>query len=102
MKEYNVNTAEQYDDLVGYVSDDNLPNNNLAEMLDMEEEYKPKVKPKAVDPEFPEQWQSLYVSFRCLEDYAKFMKEIGMAPSPKLREFVYDPHDNEQNLSKFF
>ena len=102
MKEYNVNTAEQYDDLVGYVSEENLPNNNLAELLDMEEEYKPKVKPKAVDPEFPEQWQNLYVSFRCFEDYAKFMKEIYMAPSPKLREFVYDPHDNEQNLSKFF
>lgn len=102
MKEYNVNTAEQYDDLVGYVSEDNLPNNNLAELLDMEEEYKPKVKPKSVDPEFPEQWQNLYISFRCFEDYAKFMKELELAPSPKLRDFVYDPHDNEQNLSKFF
>lgn len=102
MKEYNVNTAEEYDDLVGYVSEENLPNNNLAELLDMEEEYKPKVKPKTVDPEFPEQWQNLYISFRCFEDYAKFMKELDLAPSPKLKEFVYDPHDNEHNLSKFF
>ena len=102
MKEYKVNTAEQYDDLVGYVSDENLPNNNLAEMLDMEEDYTPNVKPKAVDPNFPEQWQNLYVSFRSFEDYAKFMKEIDMAPSPKIRDFVYDPHNNEHNLSKFF
>lgn len=102
MKEYNVNTAEEYDDLIDYVSEDNLPNNNLAELLDMEEEYKPKVKPKSVDPNFPEPWQNMYVSFRCFEDYVKFMKELDMAPSPKLRDFIYDPHDNEHTLSKFF
>lgn len=101
MKEYTTDTSAEYEDLVGYVSEENMPNNNLAELLDMQEEYKPKVKPKSVDPEFPEQWQDLYVNFNCLEDYAKFMKEIGEVAHPKLKEFVYNPNGEETSLFNF-
>jgi len=102
MKEYNVNTADQYDDLVGYVSDDNIPNNSLASLLDMEQDTKLSVKPKTVDSEFPESWQNLYLNFRCFDDYVKFMKELELAPSPKLREFIYDPNNNENSVLRFF
>lgn len=101
MKEYTVDTASEYDDLVGYISEDNLPNQGLSELLDMQEDYKPKVRPKSVDPEFPEPWQDIYVNFNSLDEYAKFMTEIGEAPHPKLKEFVYNPHDTETSILNF-
>lgn len=101
MKEYTVDTALEYDDLVGYISEDNLPNNGLSELLDMQEDYKPKVRPKSVDPEFPEPWQDIYINFNSLEEYAKFMTVIGEAAGPKLKEFVYNPHDKETNIFNF-
>lgn len=102
MKEYTKDTSAEYDDLVGYISEENLPNNNLAELLDMEEEYKPKVKPKSVDPDFPEQWQDIYINFSSLEDYAKFMSTLGESASPKLKEFVYNPKGEETSIMNFF
>jgi hypothetical protein len=101
MKEYTVDTASEYDDLVGYISEENLPNNGLAELLEIQEDYKPNVKPKSVDPEFPEPWQDIYVNFNSLEEYAKFMTEIGEVAHPKLKEFVYNPHDNETSIFNF-
>lgn len=101
MKEYTVNTADEYEDLVGYISEDNLPNNSLADMLDIAEEYKPKVKPKTVDPEFPEQWQDIYINFNSLDEYAKFMTLIGEVAHPKLKEFVYNPRGNETSIFNF-
>lgn len=101
MKEYTVDTASEYDDLVGYISEENLPNNGLAELLEIEETYKPNVKPKSVDPEFPEPWQDIYVNFNSLEEYAKFMTEMGEVAHPKLKEFIYNPHDNETSIFNF-
>jgi len=102
MKEYKVDTSAEYDDFVGFTSEDNLPNNGLAELLDMSEEYKPSVKPKSVDPEFPEPWQDIYVNFNNLDEYARFMKLIGEVAHPKLKEFVYNPNGEETSIMDFF
>lgn len=101
MKEYTINTAEDYDDLVGYISEDNLPNNNLAELLDIAEDYKITVKPKTVDKEFPEQWQDLYVNFNTIGEFAKFMTIVGEAAHPKLKEFIYSSDGSETNILNF-
>lgn len=89
MKEYTKDTAAEYDDMVGYVADDNLPK-NLAEFLGEKTEYKPTVKPKNPgSKEFPEQWQTIMVNFRSMEDYRDFMLMIGEKPVPKLKDIVY-------------
>jgi hypothetical protein len=100
MKEYTTDTSAEYDDLVGYTASDNIPNNNLAELLDIEE-YKANVKPKSVDKEFPEQWQDLYINFNSIDEYAKFMMEIGEVAHPKLKEFIYNPRGEETSIFNF-
>lgn len=94
-------TAADYDDFVGNISEDNLPNNNLAELLDMAVDYTPNVRPKIVDPEFPEQWQNLYVNFATQEDYIKFMLTMGEVPQPKLKRLIYRANGSETNLFDF-
>ncbi len=101
MKEYKHDTSQEYDDMVGYVSDENLPN-TLGRFLGEEDEYKPTVKPKPQDPEFPEQWQKLYVNFRNEDDYKAFMLAIGDKPMPKLKDMVYKMADENIGLESFF
>lgn len=101
MKEYTKDTSQEYDDLVGYIASDNLPV-DLGGLIDDTTEYKPKVEAKKVNPEFPEDWQSIYVNFNCLEEYAEFMKLIGFTPSPKLKELVYTNSSSTYDLSAFF
>jgi len=101
MKEYVSDTSKEYDDLVGYVAQDNLPV-DLGDFIGDTTIYKPKVEPKKVNPDFPEPWQSLYVNFNSLEEYAAFMKLIGSTPSPKLKELVYTSSSDTHDLSSFF
>ena len=101
MKEYKHDTSQEYDDMVGYVSPENLPN-TLGKFLGEDEEYKPVVKPAPKDNEFPEQWQSLYVNFRNEEDYKAFMLAIGDKPMPKLNKVVYKMDGENVGLESFF
>lgn len=101
MKEYKHDTSAEYDDMVGYVAEDNLPK-DLSTFLDEESEYKPKVKPKKVDPEYPEQWQTLYVNFKTEQDYIDFMLAIGDKPMPKLNKVVYKMDGENVGLESFF
>lgn len=94
------NTAEDYEDMVGYESDD-LKTANLAEFLGEVYEQKPSIKEKTVDPDFPESWQTLIVNFTCFEDYAKFMTKIGSAPLPKLKKFIFSSNKSD-TLEDFF
>lgn len=83
-------TSKDYDHMIGYVSEENLNTGSISEFLGEEEkEYKPQVKKKEVDPEFPEDWQKLYVNFTSLEQYYEFMHEIGEKPVPKLLHVIY-------------
>lgn len=100
MKEYARDTSEDYDDLVGFVAEDNLPV-DLGEFIDDTSEYKPKVQPKKVNPEFPEEWQSVYVNFHSFEQYADFMEKIGHVPLPKLKEMVFTTEE-KTGLDMFF
>lgn len=100
MKEYVRDTSEDYEDLVGFVAEDNLPV-DLGEFIDDTSEYKPKVQPKKVNPEFPEEWQSVYVNFFSFEQYADFMSKIGQAPLPKLKQLVFTS-DEKTGLENFF
>lgn len=100
MKQYTRDTSEDYDDLVGFVAEDNLPV-DLGEFIGDTSEYKPKVQPRKVNPEFPEDWQSIYVNFKSFEEYADFMAKIGYAPLPKLKEMVYTA-DEKIGLDNFF
>lgn len=100
MKEYTKDTSADYDDLVGYVSEHNLPK-DLGEFIGDKSEYRPEVKSKNVDPEFSEPWQTMYVNFRSLEDYTEFMETIGQKPVPKLKELIYESKQDE-GLLKFF
>ena len=100
MKEYVRDTSEDYDDLVGFVAEDNLPV-DLGEFIDDTSEYKPKVQPKKVNPEFPEEWQSLYVNFSSFDEYADFMNKIGHVPLPKLKQLVFSSAE-KTGLENFF
>ena len=93
-------TSTEYDDLVGYVADENVPN-DLSTFIGDKTNNEPKVKQKAVDPDFPEEWQNLYVNFDCLEDYAEFMNKIGEVPVPKLRSLVYQ-QEKDNGILDFF
>ena len=100
MKEYKRDTSEDYEDLVGFVADDNLPV-DLGEFIDDTSEYKPKVQPRKVNPEFPEDWQSIYVNFFSFEEYADFMAKIGHVPLPKMKEMVFTTEE-KSGLESFF
>lgn len=100
MKQYTRDTSEDYDDLVGFVAEDNLPV-DLGEFIDDTSEYKPKVQPRKVNPEFPEDWQSIYVNFHSFEQYADFMSIIGHVPLPKMKEMVFTTEE-KSGLENFF
>ena len=90
VKEYTKDTSADYDHMIGYVSEENSNKGSLAEFLGETREYKPDIKPKEKDAEFPEDWQKLILNFRCAEDYEKLMILIGNAPSPKLKQLIYE------------
>ena len=102
MKEYTTDTSQVYEHLIGFVAEENLPSTLGEFMGEEEEEYHPKIEPKPRRPDFPEDWQMLYVNVNSLEEYAAFMKLIGQVPLSKLNEFIYVPPGEAQGLDVFF
>lgn len=101
MKNYTKDTAQDYEDLVGYVADENLEP-SLADMLGEGMEYNPTAKKVERDQEFPEPWQTMKVNFRCMEDYAEFMDLIGAKPVPRLKKYVFEAQPSGVSLEDLF
>lgn len=93
-------TSIDYDDLVGYKAKDKAPT-DLSFFLDEQQDYKSHIKPKPIDPDFPEEWQNLYVNFRSEEDFIKFMMFIGETPGPKINTVVY-MKNKDNGILNFF
>jgi hypothetical protein len=104
MTEFVKDTSKDYDHMIGYVAEENLNRATLDVFLGETEkkDYKPEVKRREKDPEFPEDWQHLYVNFDSFENYATFMNELGTKPVPKLKEYIFEPPDQKSGLSQFF
>lgn len=85
-------TSKDYDAMVGYIAEENLNKSSLDTFFGIEEEkeYRPEVKKKEQDNEFPEDWQKLWVNFNSMEDYTEFMNKIGSKPVPKLKHLIYE------------
>jgi hypothetical protein len=92
-------TSKDYEDLIGFKSKETIPV-SLAEFLGEEIDTKPRIKPKPVDKEYPEDWQNLFVNFRSEEDYIQFMKKINKNPDPKTSVFVYTK-DKQNSILDF-
>lgn len=93
-------TSEDYDDLVGYKAKENIKI-DLATFLDEETDDKPKVPPRKIDPDFPEEWQNLYVNFTDQETFVKFMALIGEPPAPKTKKVVFSKNRDNGILGFF-
>ena len=103
MKKYDTDTSGDYDDMVGYIAEENKPAANLGVFMgDTEEvEYKPSVKAKEINPDFPEKWQSLYINFLKEKDYIEFMLSIGLKPMPKLKTVTFTK-EKDNGILDFF
>lgn len=92
-------TSIEYDDMVGYEAEDET--SSLAEFIGSEKVKNQKeIRPKPVDPDFPESWQNLVVAFRDKEDYFAFMNLIDEPPVMKT-SLVYEPNV-KKGLENFF
>jgi hypothetical protein len=89
LKNYTKDTSAEYDDMVGYVADENITDTLSQFLGEEQEEYRPSVARKKVDAEYPEAWQTLYVNFETEQDYIDFMLAIDEKPMPKLKDVVY-------------
>jgi hypothetical protein len=96
-------TSKDYDAMIGYVAEDNLNKASLDTFIGIsdEKEYRPEVKKKDVDSEFPEDWQNLWVNFKTMDEYVEFMNIIGSSPSPKLRQFIYEQPGADNGIFGF-
>jgi hypothetical protein len=101
MKEYKEDTSLVYEDLVGYVSEENISQDLSSFLGDSAEEYKPKVLPAKRDAEFPESWQTITLNFDSKEDYVEFMLAAGEKPMPKLGKFTYKAGRTDSGLLGF-
>lgn len=93
-------TSKDYETMIGYVAEENLNKSSLEHFLGIEDtnkEYKPEVRKKEPDADFPEDWQHLYVNFRSMEDYTAFMNKIGSKPVPKLKQFIYENPEGQNS-----
>jgi Zn/Cd-binding protein ZinT len=103
MKNYEIDTSEEYEDYVGYVSDENVSKNSLSDFLGEERgEYKPHIKEKAVDPDFPEDWQKLFIAFETEADMVEFMAKTGIVITPKMTSTIYETKVDGVGLFNFF
>ena len=93
-------TSVDYEDLVGYKAKEAVPT-DLSLFLGEQSEHKHQIKPKPVDPDFPEEWQNLFVNFRSERDYIEFMKLIDEVPGPKTNVVVFNK-DKDNGLLNFF
>jgi hypothetical protein len=94
-------TSQDYDDLVGYKAKENVKTNLDTFISGKVENEPPEIDKPDINPDFPEDWQKLFVNFRCKEDYIEFMKKMDEAALPKLRSFVYKK-DKDNGLLNFF
>jgi hypothetical protein len=94
-------TSKDYEHLIDYVAKENLEKGSLDSFLDIETEYKPQVKPKKIDSEYPEEWQTLFINLHTKEDYVKFMSAIGSKPILKLTSLVYENPNNKVSVLDF-
>lgn len=86
-------TSIEYDDMVGYVAEENITL-SVTNLLGLEdEEYKPTYLTKTVDPKFPEQWQTCLVSFATKEDYLLFMTKLNKAPYPVKKQLTFEMNE---------
>jgi hypothetical protein len=84
-------TSKKYDAMIDYVAEENINKGSLDEFLgEVPKEYKPEVKKKELDLEFPEDWQKLWVNFNNMEEYTEFMNRLDSAPVPKLKHLIYE------------
>lgn len=103
MKEHVRDTSKDYDHMIGYVAEENINKGSLTEFLgEKPKEYKPEVKKKERDNEFPEDWQRLLVNFHKEKDYIEFMNKIGSKPVPKLKGLIYEKPGDKSAFSDFF
>lgn len=97
-------TSKDYDAMLDYVAEENLNKPSLQNFINennVDEEYRPEVKAKNIDKDFPEEWQHLYVNFKTIEEYEQFMNIIGYRPIPKLKELVFEKQDKQSGLFQF-
>lgn len=84
-------TSKDYEAMIGYVAEENINKGSLEEFLgETPKEYRPEVRKKELDLEFPETWQKLWVNFNSIEEYTEFMNKIGSKPVPKLKHLIYE------------
>lgn len=93
-------TSETYDDLVGFKAKENVKI-SLSTFLDEESDDRPEIKPKKVDPEYPEDWQNLFVNFTSEEQYRKFMLLIGEVPALNLKVVKFSK-TKDSGIMNFF
>jgi len=93
-------TSKDYDDMVGYKAEENLPT-DLSSFLGEDSNQDPQIRPKPVDPEFPEPWQSIFVNFRSKDDYIKFMHLLGEVPGPKTKKLTFQT-EKDNGILDFF
>lgn len=93
-------TSQDYDDMISYKAKENI-RTDLSVFFGEETDQRPIVPPKKIDPDFPEQWQSLFVNFRSHEDFVKFMKLIDEVPSPKTKDLVFKANKDNGILNFF-
>lgn len=95
-------TSKDYDHMIDYVAEQHINDGSLVEFLgEDKKEYKPEVKKKDLDPEFPESWQRLYVNFKTMEDYYDFMNKIDEKPMPKLKYVIYKSSQDDVGIFEF-
>jgi hypothetical protein len=96
-------TSKDYDSMIGYIAEENLNKGSLEEFIgETPKEYRPEVRMKEKDVEFPEDWQKLWVNFNTMEEYTEFMNKIGSKPVPKLKHVIYEkPGSNPAGIFGF-
>lgn len=95
-------TSVNYEHMIDYVADENLNKGSLDDFLEFEKgEYRPEVRGKTTNPEFPEPWQTLKVNIITYDDYVDFMDRMGLKPTPKLNKLVYENPENSVSLLDF-
>lgn len=93
-------TSKTYNDLVGFKAKENVKI-SLSTFLDEESDDRPEIKPKKIDPDYPEEWQSLYVNFGTEDQYREFMLLIGEVPAMNLKTLNFSKNKNN-GIMDFF
>jgi len=103
MKEYKEDTSAIYEDLVGYVSTENVKKDLSSFLGEESDEYKIPIEEnkKAPSKEFPESWQTMSLHFDTEKDYLAFLAAAGEKPTPRLNRFTYKAGREDPGLLSF-